>query len=108
MPLNRRLPKHGFHHGRRFPYAIVNVDDLERLFEPNSEVTPETLLQAGLIKPAAGGVKVLGRGEVAKPLRIQANAVSAGARRKIEAAGGTFEVVRDKSSAPQGDAQEGC
>ena len=93
MPLNRRLPKHGFNHRDRFPCAIVNVDALERLFESGSQVTPEALAAAGVVRESKGGVKILGRGELTKKLDIKANVVSEGARRKIEAAGGSVELI---------------
>jgi len=94
MPLNRRLPKRGFHHRDRFPFALVNVDRLEQAFDAGAEVTAETLVAAGLVEPAEGGVKVLGRGELTKKLVVKVTAVSAGARKKIEAAGGTVEVLK--------------
>jgi large subunit ribosomal protein L15 len=93
MPLNRRLPKRGFHHGDRFPFAIVNLDSLGKLFEDGAEVTPESLQAIGLVRETKGGVKVLGRGEVAKRLVVKAHAVSDGARQKIEAAGGSVEIL---------------
>ncbi|MBI4557258.1 MAG: 50S ribosomal protein L15 [Candidatus Hydrogenedentes bacterium] len=94
MPLNRRIPKRGFHHGRRFAYAIVNVGALEGAFETGAEVTPQTLVQVGLIVPTPGGVKILGNGELTKRFKVTASAVSAGAQRKIEAVGGSVTIVR--------------
>lgn len=93
MPLHRRLPKRGFHHDTRFPYALVNLDQLEKAFDAGAEVTPETLVEAKLVEPAKGGVKVLGRGELTKNIVVKVNAVSAGARKKIEDAGGTVELI---------------
>lgn len=101
MPLIRRLPKRGFSHGRRFPYAIVNVDALERAFDAGAEVTPEALIQAGLAEALKGGVKVLGRGELSKGLTVHVHAVSDGARQKIEAAGGTVEIIEKPRGAPR-------
>ena len=72
--------------------AVVNLGQLAR-FEPNSEVTPEVLAQAGLVKQAKDGIKVLGMGEVPHPLTVKVHAVSAAARAKIEAAGGTVQVI---------------
>lgn len=98
MPINRRLPKRGFRHQERFPYSTVNVDVLDRVFKPGSEVTPERVVAEGLVRPSTSGLKVLGRGEVTKPLIIRAHKVSEGARRKVEAAGGAIELI------PIGDA----
>ena len=99
MPLYRRIPKRGFHHGERFPQGIVNVDTLERVFEAGAEVTPEALISAGLCDACKGGVKILGRGEIAKKLTVKAHAVSPGARAKIEAAGGTVAILGLAASA---------
>lgn len=93
MPINRRLPKRGFYHGKRFPFAIVNLDVLETCFDSGAEVTPEVLIKAGLAEATNGGVKLLGRGEITKKLTVKVHAVSAGARQKIEAAGGSVEVL---------------
>ena len=93
MPLHRRLPKRGFHHEARFPLAVVNLDVLERRFEAGSEVSPETVAQAGLVDAAKTGIKVLARGELTKALKVRANAVSAAAQAKIEAAGGSVELI---------------
>jgi len=94
MPLNRRLPKRGFNHLSRFPSSIVNLDNLEKAFETGAEVSMESLVSAGLADPAKGGVKILGRGEITKKLTVKASAISAGARAKIEAAGGTVELLQ--------------
>lgn len=93
MPLNRRLPKRGFHHDTQFPYDIVNLESLAEQFEDGAEVNPESLRSAGLAGQQKGGVKVLGRGDLAKRLVVKAHAVSEGARQKIEAAGGSVEIL---------------
>lgn len=93
MPLIRRLPKRGFHHAERHPMAKVNVDILESAFDAGSEVNAEELVKRGLAKPLSGGVKVLGRGDLSKTLTLKVNAISAGARAKVESAGGTVEIV---------------
>ena len=93
MPLVRRIPKRGFHHRKRYPMAVVNLDVLERTFEANAVVTPESLLSARLVELAKGGVKVLGRGDISKKLTVRANEVTPAARAKIEAAGGTVEIL---------------
>ncbi len=94
MPLYRRLPKRGFNHQKRFPFAVVNLDVLEKHFEEGTEVTADALVQLGIIDGLMkGGLKVLARGEITKKLKFKVNAVSAEARTKIEAAGGTIEIV---------------
>lgn len=93
MPLHRRLPKRGFNHGQRRPFAEVNLDVLEKHFEDGAVICTETLRQAGIVKRAGGGVKVLGRGEVTKRFSISVQAASEAARRKIEGAGGSLALV---------------
>lgn len=107
MPMNRRLPKRGFNHQDRFPMACVNLDQLEAAFEAGDEVTPETLAAKRIVQPAKAGVKVLGRGELTKSLSVKVNAVSAGAREKIVAAGGTVDVAQLAARVTQAAAQEG-
>lgn len=93
MPLQRRLPKRGFNNARFAKvYSIVNVSDLAR-FEAGSVVTPEVLLESGLIRQIRDGVKILGDGELTTALTIQAHAFSKAAVEKIEAAGGKAEVI---------------
>ena len=92
MPLYRRLPKRGFKCRNSKEIIGINVSALER-FENDSVVTIETLLEAGIIKNIADGVKILGNGELTKKLTVQANAFSAGAVEKIEALGGKAEVI---------------
>ncbi|MBD3331700.1 50S ribosomal protein L15 [candidate division GN15 bacterium] len=91
MPLHRRLPKFGFTNKFRKVYQIVNVSDLERC--EAGEVTPETLVQAGLIRKADEPVKVLGNGKVEKAFTVKVAAFSKSAVAKLEAAGGKAEVV---------------
>ena len=92
MPLYRRLPKRGFKCRNSKEIVAINVSALER-FENDSVVSIETLLEAGIIKNTADGVKILGNGELTKKLTVQANAFSAGAVEKIEALGGKAEVI---------------
>ena len=92
MPLYRRLPKRGFKCRNSKEIIGINVSALER-FENDSVVSIETLLEAGIIKNTADGVKILGNGELTKKLTVQANAFSAGAVEKIEAHGGKAEVI---------------
>jgi large subunit ribosomal protein L15 len=88
MPLQRRLPKRGFHNIFRKEYTIVQVSDLE-VFEPGSRVDREALIQTGLIDKRTTLVKVLANGELSKSLTVAVDKISQGARTKIEAAGGT-------------------
>lgn len=90
LPLVRRLPrKRGFTNVFRIPYRIVNVGRLELIFEAGDAITPETLLNRGLIKKGKNPVKVLAEGDLTKALTIQAHSFSKGAREKIEAVGGS-------------------
>jgi len=94
LPLVRRLPhKRGFVNIWRVEYAPVNVDRLAAAFEAGAEVTPEAMAAAGLIKSPDMPVKVLGRGELDKPLTVTAHRFSESARAKIEAAGGTVKEL---------------
>lgn len=90
MPLIRRIPKRGFNNPNRVEYQTVNVRDLRRF---DGEVSPEALEAAGLIGNLREPVKVLGQGDVDKALTVSAHAFSAGARAKIEAAGGSVRVI---------------
>ena len=93
LPLVRRLPfKRGFNNIWRVNYAEVNLERLGQ-FEAGAEVTPESLLEAGVIKTVGKPVVILGRGDVDKKLTVKAHRFSTSARAKIEAAGGTVEVL---------------
>ncbi|MCC8126978.1 MAG: 50S ribosomal protein L15 [Clostridiales bacterium] len=92
MPLYRRLPKRGFTNRNSKDIVAVNISVLER-FENDSVVTVDTLLETGIIHDARDGVKLLGDGELTKKLTVKANAFSEGAKAKIEALGGTCEVI---------------
>jgi large subunit ribosomal protein L15 len=94
MRLVRRLPKRGFHSLIRTSFVPVNVGDLI-CFDGGAEVTVALLKQRGLARGTAGGVKILGGGELDRKLAVKAQAFSASARAKIEAAGGTCEVVKN-------------
>ena len=91
MPLTRRLPKRGFTNIYRKEYAAINVSALN-VFEDGTEVTVQTLLDAGLIKKTLDGVKVLGGGELEKKLTVSVDKVTESAKEKIEKAGGKVEV----------------
>ena len=92
MPLYRRLPKRGFTNRNTKEIVSINVDVLNR-FEDGTEVTVELLLTSGAVSAAKDGVKILGGGELTKKLNVKANAFSASAKEKIEAVGGTVEVI---------------
>ena len=92
MPLYRRLPKRGFTNINSKDIVGINVSVLER-FENDSVVSVETLLETGVIINPQDGVKILGNGELTKKLVVKANAFSEGAKAKIEAVGGTCEVI---------------
>ena len=92
MPLYRRLPKRGFTNRNTKEIISINVDVLNR-FEDNTDVTVELLLESGAISAVKDGVKILGGGELTKKLNVKANAFSASAKEKIEAVGGTVEVI---------------
>ena len=92
MPLYRRLPKRGFTNINSKEIVGINVSVLEK-FENDSVVSVETLLETGVIKNPPDGVKIIGNGELTKKLVVKANAFSEGAKAKIEAVGGTCEVI---------------
>lgn len=93
LPLYRRLPKRGFYNKFGKTYAIVNLETLNNKFEDGAVVDMATLLTSGVVSSACDGIKVLGRGEIAKKLTVKAAVFSASAKEKIEAAGGKTEVV---------------
>ena len=92
MPLYRRLPKRGFTNRNTKEIISINVDVLNR-FEDNTDVTVELLLESGAISAVKDGVKILGGGELTKKVNVKADAFSASAKEKIEAVGGTVEVI---------------
>ena len=92
MPLYRRLPKRGFTNRNRVEYVGINVSVLER-FEDGAVVDIQTLLDQKIIKDTKGGVKILGKGDLKKKLTVKANAFTETAKTKIEAVGGTCEVI---------------
>lgn len=92
MPLHRRLPKRGFTNIFRKKFIEINLRDLANL-ESGSTVDERTLIRCGLVKGKRDGIKLLGHGEVKHPLAVKVQRVSRKARQKIEAAGGTVEVI---------------
>lgn len=99
MPLHRRLPKRGFTNIFKREWAEVNLGRLEELFEAGATVTPEALVEAGLVrKSLQGSIAILGNGELSKGLTISAHRYTASAKQKIESAGGKAEVISAKPS----------
>lgn len=92
MHLYRRIPKRGFTNRNSKTIVSLNVDKLEQ-FDEGTEVTIQLLLEKGIIKDVYDGVKILGNGDLTKKLTVKVNAFSEGAKTKIEALGGTCEVI---------------
>lgn len=92
MPLQRRIPKRGFTNIFKKEYAIINLDTLDAL-KDDAVITPELLIEKGIIKKMKDGLKVLANGSIQRPVTIKANAFSTSAAAKIEAAGGKTEVI---------------
>ena len=93
MPLNRRLPKRGFTNIFKKQIAVINLDDLDALAQEAADVDVRTWIQEGRIRRAKDGVKILGRGEILRPLTVRAHYFSETAREKILASGGTIEEI---------------
>lgn len=93
IPLIRRLPKRGFNNPNHKFYALVNLRDLDRLFEAGETADVETLSERGMIGKIKAGLKILADGEITKSLTVRAHKFSAAAKAKIEAAGGTCELI---------------
>ena len=92
MPLYRRIPKKGFKNRNEKIIVAINVSELEK-FDNDAVITIETFAECGMVKNRFDGVKILGNGELTKKLTVKANAFSASAKEKIEAAGGIAEVI---------------
>ena len=92
MPLQRRIPKRGFHNPFRVEVSVVNLDQLET-FDAGSEVTPALLLQRGLVSGKNRRIKILADGALSKALTVKAHGFSAKAKEKIEGLGGKTEVI---------------
>lgn len=92
MPFQRRIPKRGFTNLFKKRYAILNLKDLSE-FKASDVISPELLLERGVIKRLGDGLKILGEGELKGPIAIKANRFSNSALKKIEAAGGKAEVI---------------
>ena len=91
-PIMRRLPKRGFTNFNRKVFAIVNVESLN-VFENDTVVTPELLIETGLVRKELDGIKIFGQGELEKKLTVKANKFSGSAVSTIEQAGGKVEVI---------------
>lgn len=99
MPLHRRLPKRGFTNIFKREWAEVNLSRLEELFEAGATVTPEVLVEKGLVrKTLKGSIAVLGKGDLSKSLTISAHRFSESAKKKIESAGGKVEIIAPAAS----------
>ena len=93
MPLYRRIPKRGFTCPSSKEIIGVNLGVLNDKFEDGAVIDVDTLVETGIVRNPKDGVKILGNGEITKKLTVKANAFSASAKEKIEAAGGTAEVM---------------
>ena len=98
LPLYRRVPKHGFVSPNRVAYVVINLADLESVFEDGAEINPTILVFAGLIANLNQPVKVLGNGKITKKLNVSSQAFSKSAKEAIEAAGGKCEIVSLKDA----------
>jgi len=101
MPLTRRIPKRGFHNRFADRILAINVGDLDKKFEAGEEVTPELLQQRELIKRNFDRLKILGDGELTKPLKVAAHQFSVTAKQKIEQAGGQAILLPGKAPVPK-------
>jgi large subunit ribosomal protein L15 len=103
-PIQRRLPKRGFRNPFGTEISAVNVDLLARRFDKGATVDLDALKNAGLIGRTATKVKVLGNGEIDRALTLKVHAISAGAREKVEKAGGKVEIIEEKKQAAEATA----
>lgn len=92
MPLQRRIPKRGFKNRFSIEYSVVNLDTINNI-EGEDVITPELLINKGILKDFKDGIKVLGRGNIQRPVTVKATSFSASAAEKIAAAGGKAEVI---------------
>ncbi len=107
LPFFRRLPKRGFNNPNRQVYSVVNVCYLEENFAAGDVVTVDVLRRKGMLRSATVGIKILGDGTLSKALSVEAHKFSAGARQKIEAAGGTCEVLSTGARTPRSKEDDG-
>jgi len=97
MPLQRRIPKRGFHNRFRVEYQVVNVRDLERI--EDTEITPAVMRERGLISSLRKPVKILGSGDLGRSVNVTAHRFSGSAQSKIEAAGGSVSLISENENA---------
>jgi large subunit ribosomal protein L15 len=93
MPLARRLPKRGFTNIFAKEYTTINLDQLAKVFPQGGEVTMDLLYERGVVSKCRDGLKILGRGEISNALNVKVSRITQSARKKIEAAGGSVEVL---------------
>ena len=109
MPLQRRLPKRGFTNIFKKQWIEISLADLEKRFEASDQITPELMVDRGIIKKSHlrrfAGVVILGGGEITKSLNITAHRFTRGAKEKIEAAGGQATLVDAENGSTEGEAQ---
>jgi large subunit ribosomal protein L15 len=97
MPIHRQLPKRGFNNSAfSTDYGVVNLDILEKLFDDGAAINEKLLRGAGLVRGSLDGIKILGRGEITKKFHVEAEAISASAKEKIEKAGGSVTLIAKK------------
>jgi len=96
IPMFMRLPKRGFFAPGKVHYRLVNLWQLDNAFESGAEITPQAMMEKGLVSTLNPGVKVLGEGDIAKALKVSAHAFSKSAEEKIKAAGGTCTILGAK------------
>ena len=107
MPIYRRLPRRGFNNAQfKTNYAIVNLSDLEEKFEAGDDVNEATLREKGLVKGVCDGVKILGNGDLSKKLNVEVDKISAGAKEKLEKAGGSIKEKVEAKKAESAPAKE--
>lgn len=92
-PLQRRMPKRGFTNIFKSEFVVINVRQLEQRFAEGTVITPEVLVESGLVKNVRDGVRILGNGEITKAMTVKAHGFSKAAAEKIAAAGGQVEVI---------------
>lgn len=102
MPLVRRVPKRGFHNKFAPEVAVINVGQLQELFQPGDEVSPETLRSRGIVKHRYDQLKILGNGQLTRKLKVAAHRFSQTAREQIEKAGGQVVVLPGPAPLPRG------
>lgn len=101
LPMVRRIPKRGFHNRFADTVFAVNIGDVAAAFPSGTEITADLLRKSGFVKVTCDQIKILGGGEVTKPLTLVVTQISESAREKVEAAGGSVRIVKQRKSIPQ-------